>query len=91
VATIVKRAALFFGYLLGFMASTRLVGLIPTLALFVVVFMRLEARERWTLVLSYAVGMVVFVTIVFDRIMKVPWPASLLGEMLPALKAIPSL
>jgi TctA family transporter len=91
VSTIIARAAMFFGYLLVFMGSTYLMGLIPTLFVFVVTFMRLEARERWTLVLSYAGFMVVFVIIVFDRIMKVPWPASLLGEWLPALKVIPSI
>jgi hypothetical protein len=91
VSTIIARAATFFGYLLAFMGSTYLMGLIPTLFLFVVAFMRLEARERWSLVLSYAGFMVVFVIIVFDRIMKVPWPASLLGEWLPALKVIPSI
>ncbi len=91
VATIIARAAGFFGYLLAFMGSTYLIGLIPTLFLFVVAFMRVEAKERWTLVLSYAVFMVLFVTLVFDRIMKVPWPPSLLGEWIPALKFIPSL
>ncbi|OGA01502.1 MAG: hypothetical protein A3H35_08635 [Betaproteobacteria bacterium RIFCSPLOWO2_02_FULL_62_17] len=91
LSTIIARAAMFFGYLLAFMGSTYLVGLIPTLFIFVVAFMRIEARERWTLVLSYAGFMVVFVTLVFDRIMKVPWPPSLLGEWMPALKVIPSL
>jgi hypothetical protein len=41
--------------------------------------MRLEAREHWTLVLTCAGSMVVFVTLVFDRIMNVRWPPSLLG------------
>ena len=91
VSTIIARAATFFGYLLAFMGSTYLIGLIPTLFAFVVAFMRLEARERWTLVISYAGFMVVFVTLVFDRIMKVPWPPSLLGEWIPALRIIPSM
>lgn len=91
VSTIIARAATFFGYLLAFMGSTALIGLIPTLLIFVVAFMRLEANERWTLVITYAVCMTVFVTIVFDRIMKVPWPASLLGEWMPVLKVIPSI
>ncbi|MFM9969490.1 MAG: tripartite tricarboxylate transporter permease [Burkholderiales bacterium] len=91
VPVIIARAAMFFGYLLAFMGSTYLIGLIPTLFCFVIAFMRIEARERWNLVITYAVCMVVFVTIVFDRIMKVPWPASLLGEWFPLLKVIPSL
>ena len=88
VKTIVLRATLFFGYLLSFMGSTYLIGLIPTLFFFVIAFMRIEMRERWTLVLPYAVGMVTFVIIVFDRIMAIPWPQTLLGQLIPALKGL---
>ena len=54
--TIVERAARFFGYLLAFMAVMAVIGLIPTVAIFVVVFMRLEGPERWPLVLAYSGG-----------------------------------
>ncbi len=91
IATVIRRAAIFFAYLLTFMAVTWVIGLIPTLFVFVIAFMRLENREPWKLVLSYAGFMVVFVTILFDKIMAVPWPATLLGEWFPALKFIPSL
>ena len=90
VKTIIGRAALFFGYLIAFMAGTYLIGLIPTLFFFVIGFMRYEAKERWTLVLPYAIFMVIFVKIVFDRIMSIPWPQSVLGDLIPALKFIPS-
>ncbi len=43
--TIVTRSARFFGYLLAFMASMALIGLIPTACVFVIVFMRLEGPE----------------------------------------------
>src|SRR5262249_58628499 len=46
VREIVMRAALFFGYLIGFMAMMAVIGLIPTVGVFVVFFMRYEARER---------------------------------------------
>ena len=36
------------------------IGLIPTVPLFVIAFMRLEAREPWYLVLPYAVVMCLF-------------------------------
>src|SRR5437667_287814 len=55
VREIVMRAGLFFGYLIGFMAVMATIGLIPTVGLFVVFFMRYEAKERWSLVISYAV------------------------------------
>ena len=54
VREIIVRAVWFFGYLIGFMAVMAVIGLIPTVALFVVFFMRWEGRERWTLVIPYA-------------------------------------
>jgi TctA family transporter len=88
--TIIRRATLFFGYLLSFMLGTYLVGFVPTLFFFIIAFMRIEAKERWMLVLTYASCMVVFVTIVFDRIMAIPWPETILGTLLPELRFIPS-
>ena len=84
------RAALFFGWLIGFMVSMALVGLIPTVPLFVIAFMRVENRERWTIVLPQAIGLTVFIYVVFDQLLTVPWPQTVLGGWIPALKIIPS-
>jgi hypothetical protein len=90
VREIVMRAALFFGYLIGFMAVMAVIGLIPTVGLFVVFFMRYEAKERWTLVIPYAVVLVLFIWLAFDYFMAIPWPPTLIGQWFPALKEIPS-
>jgi TctA family transporter len=90
VRTIVERAARFFGYLLAFMASMAVIGLIPTVAVFVVIFMRLEGPERWSLVIPYAVVLVLAIWLAFDYFMAVPWPPTLLGYLAPAFKVIPS-
>lgn len=90
--TILVRAAKFFGYLVGFMAVMAVIGLIPTAFIFVILFMRLEGRERWRLTLTYAVCMVVFITVVFDKLLALPWPSTLVGGMFPALaRLIPSM
>jgi TctA family transporter len=88
--TVVTRAARFFGYLLAFMASMSLIGLIPTAAIFVVVFMRLEGPERWKLVIPYVTVLILGIYIAFDFFMSLPWPPSLLGQLVPAAKFIPS-
>ena len=90
VREIITRAGWFFGYLLGFMAVMSVIGLIPTVAVFVVFFMRYEARERWVLVIPYAAVLVLFIWLAFDYFMAVPWPPTLIGQWFPALKAIPS-
>jgi TctA family transporter len=90
VRTIALRAAIFFAYLLAFMATMWVIGLIPTVVVFVVVFMRLEGNERWSLVIPYAAVLVLGIYIAFDLFMSVPWPPTLIGQWFPALKFIPS-
>lgn len=89
--TVLARAAIFFGWFLAFLAAMATIGLIPTVALFVVAYMRLENREPWKLTLGLAAGLTAFVYVVFHRLLNVPWPETLLGAWLPALKFIPSL
>jgi uncharacterized protein (DUF486 family) len=88
---IVKRAARFFGYLLVFMGIMSMIGLIPTVGLFVVFFMRYENRERWPLVITYAFVLVTAITFVFEHVMHIPWPPTYFGQWFPFLKVIPSL
>ena len=90
VRVILKRAGIFFGWLLAFMASMATIGLIPTTPLFVIAYMRLEAREPWKLVIPQAIGLTLFIYVVFDQLLTIPWPPTFLGELLPALKVIPS-
>src|SRR5262245_60826057 len=89
---IVTRAARFFGYLLVFMGIMAVIGLIPTIGFFVVFFMRYENSERWPLIITYATVLVIAVTFVFEHVMHIPWPPTLLGQWFPELKSIiPSL
>jgi putative tricarboxylic transport membrane protein len=90
VRVIVQRAAIFFGYLIAFMAVMAVIGLIPTALIFVIVFMRLEGPERWPLVLTYAAVLVLSIYFVFDQVMSIPWPPTLVGKWFPVMKFIPS-
>jgi len=88
---VLMRAGRFFCWLLGFFASMATLGIISTIPIFIIGFMRYEARERWTLVLSMAFSMTLFVYVVFDQLLTMAWPATLLGTLVPALKVIPSM
>src|SRR5215510_12927950 len=81
---IVTRAGRFYGWLLAFMGSMAVIGLIPTVPLFVIAFMRFENREPWKLVLPQAILLALFIYVVFDQLLSVPWPATLLGTLFPA-------
>jgi len=81
--TILLRGAIFFGWMVGFLISMALIGLIPTVPLFIVAFMRIEGRERWTLTLGMALFMTLFIYGLFDQLLSIPWPGSLLADYVP--------
>ncbi len=67
------------------------IGLIPTAAIFVVVFMRLEGPERWTLVIPYVVVLLVSAsTSPSTSSWRSPGRRRCSANWFPALKAIPS-
>jgi hypothetical protein len=76
--------------MIGFMASMATIGLIPTVPLFVVMFMRIEGYEPWRIVIPQAACLTLFIYVLFDRLLLIPWPPTLVGKLLPALKLIPS-
>ena len=84
------RGAIFFGWMLAFMGSMAVVGLIPTVPLFIIAYMRLEGREPWLLTLVIAVCTTTVIYLLFDWLLAIPWPPTLLGEYFSALKVIPS-
>ncbi len=88
--TVLARGFLFFGWMAGFMAVMALIGLIPTVPIFIIAYMRIEGREPWKIVIPMAVAVVVLIYVVFDQLLAIPWPPTLAGTLFPALKVIPS-
>jgi TctA family transporter len=88
--TVVGRAAVFFAWFAGFMLSMRAIGLIPTSALYVIAYMWVENREPWRVMLPMAAGVCIFIYVVFDQFLSIPWPPTLLGTLFPFLQSIPS-
>jgi TctA family transporter len=84
------RGAIFFGWIGAFLATMAILGLIPTVPIFIVAYMRFEGRERWSLVIPMAATMTAFIYGLFDRLLAIPWPPTLLGTLLPAFKIVPS-
>jgi TctA family transporter len=86
VRSILGRGTIFFGWMVFFLCSMEVIGLIPTVPVFIIAFMRLEAREPWKITLPVACFMIVFIYILFDQLLAVPWPGSIVGGWLPFLK-----
>jgi hypothetical protein len=88
---IMRRALGYLGWLLAFLGATALAGMLPTVMMFVIAYMRVEGRERWGLTLACALAMTLASWFIFDRLLSLPWPNSVLGDWFPALKdVIPS-
>ena len=89
-ATVVGRGFQFFGWMAGIMLLMWIIGLIPAVPIFIISYMRLEGREKWKIVIPMAVCVVALIYIVFDQLLAIPWPPTLLGTLFPVLKVIPS-
>jgi TctA family transporter len=131
------RGFAFFAWMISFMAVMAVIGLIPTVPIFILLFMRTEAREwmakmiavcftfclrligqgamadrqnaefiaphirkrdtaramapePWRIVIPMAATVVLLIYVVFDQLLAIPWPPTLLGVLFPVLKVIPS-
>ena len=90
VTEILRRALSFAAWLLAFLFSMAAIGILPTIPLFVAGFMHFEGRERWRLILPMAIGMTLFVYVVFDQLLTLNWPLTWIGQAFPGLRVIPS-
>jgi TctA family transporter len=84
-ATILLRGAKFFGWFLAFLACMGLIGMIPTVPLMIVAYMRIEGRESWRLSVTLALCVTALLYVIFQQIIHIPWPSSLLGQWFPML------
>jgi len=87
---ILLRGFMFFGWMVAFLCSMAVIGLIPTVPIFVVAYMRLEGPEKWRHAALMAGVMVTLIYVVFDQLLTIPWPPTLLGTYFPVFKVIPS-
>ncbi|HUK59844.1 MAG TPA: tripartite tricarboxylate transporter permease [Stellaceae bacterium] len=80
------RALRYFGWLLGFLVAGAVIGMLPSLFLFVLLQMRLEFREGWTHAAASACLATLLIYILFDRTFSLPWPQALIGDVFPVLR-----
>jgi TctA family transporter len=81
-----QRASVFFLWCVAYVGLALVLGMLPGLFVFVALSMRFWGHESWVRSLTVAVGMAAFCWVLFDRLLSVPWPVSLLGQWIPALQ-----
>jgi uncharacterized membrane protein len=63
------------------------VGFLAAILVFVTLFMIIEGKERAKLALPLSLATVAFCWMVFDRLLALPWPQAVLGDLVPPLRA----
>ena len=84
------RMGVMAAWVLSVYVGTLLIGLLPTLLVFMIGYMRFEGRQPWlrTLIIGIVVWIAMF--ILFDNLLNMPWPQSYLGDAFPALRTMVS-
>ena len=73
-------------WLVAVFVGVLVIGLLPTLFLYMLLFMLIEGRVRLLTALVIAGALWVAMFILFDQVLNVPWPQSYLGDAFPALR-----
>jgi TctA family transporter len=81
-----KRGAVFFAWCVGFFLVALVIGLLPAILVFMIAYMRVAARESWTMTLSVSLTLWIFAYALFHKTLHIAWPQSLLGDWFPALR-----
>ncbi len=84
-----KRASRYFGWCSFVVVAATVIGLLPALFVFLLGFTLTEGRERWSIALAVAVVTSAAWYFLFHQVLRVPWPAALLGDLLPVLRSNP--
>jgi len=85
--TILSRFAIYFLWCMFFLGAGIVVGLLPALMLFLLGFIRIEGKEKWSMVAKVSMGTWLFCYVLFHLILHLPWPKSLLGTWFPLLRS----
>ena len=73
-------------WLVGLVLAVRLIGMLPAMGLFVIAYMRLEGKSSWVSIMMIAVPYWVAAFFLFQEMLHLPWPHSMLGDWLPAIR-----
>jgi TctA family transporter len=73
-------------WLVGLLLTILVIGMLPAVALFMILHMTIEGRTPIAQTLAIVGVILIGMYILFVKLLHVPWPPSLLGDMVPALR-----
>ncbi len=86
-STVLWRALVFFGWCVLFLAAAFVIGLLPAMLAYLIVYMRFEGRESWTTTLGISLLAWAFAYGLFHLVLYVRWPQALVGDLFPFLRS----
>ena len=75
-------------WLSGLLAGVLLIGLMPAIGLYMFLYMATAGKTPWPAALVIAIALWIGFYLLFVELLHVPWPPSLLGDMLPDLREL---
>lgn len=81
-----SRALVFAAWCLGILGSIALIGLLSTAIVFLLVYIRFQSKESWRTTVAVTVPVGILYWGLFDLLIDVHWPYSLLGNLFPFLR-----
>jgi TctA family transporter len=90
-AQVRNRVLNYFGWLFAFFGAAAVVGLLPAMFLFMLAYIRFEGKESWRLTLMVSGGVWAMSYLLFHKLLVIPWPQSVVGDLFPVLRTIPEL
>src|SRR5258708_142222 len=73
-------------WLVGLLVGVLLIGLMPAIGLYMLLYMSTAGRTPWLIALIITISLWIGFYVLFDKLLHVPWPPSLLGDMFPDLR-----
>ncbi|MBO39870.1 MAG: hypothetical protein CMM75_11955 [Rhodospirillaceae bacterium] len=86
--TITRRAFAYFGWCGFFFLCASLVGLMVSMFIFLVGYMRFWGRASWAVTMGISCSLWIFCYGLFHHILIIPWPQTVLGNVFPVLRTI---
>jgi hypothetical protein len=86
-SVIYGRFAVQLVWLVGLLLTILLIGMLPAVALFMLLHMIIEGRTPVAQALPIVAVLLVGMYLLFVKLLHVPWPPSLLGDLFPALRS----
>ncbi len=83
-----RRTTGYFSWCLLTLTTALLIGLLPAILIFLISYLRIESKESWKMTLAVGLGSWSVSYLLFHQLLRVPWPASFIGDLLPGLRAI---